>query len=148
MFALSRKALGRCVNKAVPVSLVGIFNYDGAQVRFSSHKSLTRWMLHELSFKVKDNKIKKYFLKLMTLCFLQDHYHKMIELSSEARTAYEVMVSSLEQSDQAEAEQAVNSEEELQISSMAEEAEPSPESTHPEDPEYCKLLFIQCDPRR
>ncbi|XP_037536830.1 selenocysteine insertion sequence-binding protein 2 [Nematolebias whitei] len=31
VFALSRKALGRCVNKAVPVSLVGIFNYDGAQ---------------------------------------------------------------------------------------------------------------------
>lgn len=34
MFALSRKALGHCVNKAVPVSLVGIFNYDGAQVSF------------------------------------------------------------------------------------------------------------------
>lgn len=34
VFALSRKALGRCVNKAVPVSLVGIFNYDGAQVGF------------------------------------------------------------------------------------------------------------------
>lgn len=32
VFALSRKSLGRCVNKAVPVSLVGIFNYDGAQV--------------------------------------------------------------------------------------------------------------------
>lgn len=37
MFALSRKALGRCVNKVVPVSLVGIFNYDGAQV---SHREL------------------------------------------------------------------------------------------------------------
>ncbi|XP_028314314.1 selenocysteine insertion sequence-binding protein 2-like isoform X2 [Gouania willdenowi] len=58
VFALSRKVLGRCVNKAVPVSLVGIFNYDGAQ----------------------------------------DYYHKMIELSSEARMAYEVMVSSPEQS--------------------------------------------------
>lgn len=32
VFALSRKSLGRCVNKAVPVSLVGIFNFDGAQV--------------------------------------------------------------------------------------------------------------------
>lgn len=32
VFALSRKTLGRCVNKVVPVSLVGIFNYDGAQV--------------------------------------------------------------------------------------------------------------------
>ncbi|RVE67787.1 hypothetical protein OJAV_G00085100 [Oryzias javanicus] len=57
VFALSRKALGHCVNKAVPVSLVGIFNYDGAQ----------------------------------------DHYHKMIELSAEARKAYEVLVSSLEE---------------------------------------------------
>ncbi|XP_061836375.1 selenocysteine insertion sequence-binding protein 2 [Nerophis lumbriciformis] len=57
IFALSRKALGRCVNKMVPVSLVGVFNYDGAQ----------------------------------------DYYHKMIELSSEARRAYEVMLSSVEQ---------------------------------------------------
>ncbi|GAA6218700.1 selenocysteine insertion sequence-binding protein 2 isoform X1 [Lates japonicus] len=97
VFALSRKALGRCVNKAVPVSLVGIFNYDGAQ----------------------------------------DYYHKMIELSSEARRAYEVMVLSLEQTDQAEAEaeaeaeQGVNTEEEL--------AEPSPDTTQPEEPEYIKI---------
>ncbi|KAK7934358.1 hypothetical protein WMY93_005254 [Mugilogobius chulae] len=34
IFALSRRALGRCVNKVVPVSLVGIFNFDGAQVSF------------------------------------------------------------------------------------------------------------------
>uniref|UniRef100_A0A3P8VKX1 SECIS binding protein 2 n=1 Tax=Cynoglossus semilaevis TaxID=244447 RepID=A0A3P8VKX1_CYNSE len=56
VFALSRKTLGRCVNKAVPISVVGIFNYDGAQ----------------------------------------DFYQQMIALSSEARTAYEVMLSSLE----------------------------------------------------
>ncbi|XP_056231892.1 selenocysteine insertion sequence-binding protein 2-like [Seriola aureovittata] len=99
VFALSRKALGRCLNKAVPVSLVGIFNYDGAQ----------------------------------------DYYHKMIELSSEARRAYEVMVSSLEQTGQTEAEQAVNMEEELQISSLAEEAVPSPDTTQPEEPEYIKI---------
>nr|XP_046241349.1 selenocysteine insertion sequence-binding protein 2-like [Scatophagus argus] len=99
VFALSRKALGRCVNKAVPVSLVGIFNYDGAQ----------------------------------------DFYHKMIELSSEARRAYEVMVSSLEQTGQAEAEQGVNTEEELQDSSPAEEAEPSPDVTPSEEPEYIKI---------
>ncbi|XP_019731729.1 selenocysteine insertion sequence-binding protein 2 isoform X3 [Hippocampus comes] len=54
VFALSRRALGRCVNKMVPVSLVGIFNYDGAQ----------------------------------------DYYHQMIELSSEARRAYEEMLAS------------------------------------------------------
>ena len=33
VFALGRKALGRCVNKLVPVSVVGIFNYFGAEVR-------------------------------------------------------------------------------------------------------------------
>ncbi|PNI74974.1 SECISBP2L isoform 2, partial [Pan troglodytes] len=31
VFALGRKALGRCVNKLVPVSVVGIFNYFGAE---------------------------------------------------------------------------------------------------------------------
>ncbi|KAM7415804.1 hypothetical protein PAMA_018049 [Pampus argenteus] len=98
VFGLSRKALGRCVNKAVPVSLVGIFNYDGAQ----------------------------------------DYYHKMIELSSEARKAYEVMVSSLEQSDQSEAEQAANIEE-LQINSLSLAVEPDHDTTEPEKPEYIKI---------
>ncbi|XP_034728540.1 selenocysteine insertion sequence-binding protein 2-like isoform X2 [Etheostoma cragini] len=99
VFALSRKALGRCVNKAVPVSLVGIFNYDGAQ----------------------------------------DIYHKMIELSSEARKAYEVMVLSLEQTGQAEVEESVDVEKELHISSLAEEPEPGPDATQPEEPEYIKI---------
>ena len=36
VFALGRKALGRAVNKLVPVSVVGIFNYDGAQVSSNS----------------------------------------------------------------------------------------------------------------
>ncbi|XP_008292375.1 selenocysteine insertion sequence-binding protein 2 [Stegastes partitus] len=99
VFALSRKALGRCVNKAVPVSLVGIFNYDGAQ----------------------------------------NHYHKMIELSSEARRAYEVMVSSLEQTDPAEAELEAHNEE-LQISSLAEEPEAGTDTAEPpEEPEYIKI---------
>lgn len=96
VFALSRKTLGRCVNKAVPVSLVGIFNYDGAQ----------------------------------------DYYHKMIELSSEARTAYEVMVSSLEQRSPAEAEQDA---EELHINNTAEEPKPGPGDTQPEEPEYIQI---------
>uniref|UniRef100_A0A452UMP8 SECIS binding protein 2 n=1 Tax=Ursus maritimus TaxID=29073 RepID=A0A452UMP8_URSMA len=34
VFALNRKALGRSLNKAVPVSVVGIFSYDGAQDQF------------------------------------------------------------------------------------------------------------------
>ncbi|KAM4616970.1 selenocysteine insertion sequence-binding protein 2-like isoform 2-T2 [Polymixia lowei] len=86
VFALSRKALGRCVNKAVPVSLVGIFNYDGAQ----------------------------------------DFYHQMIELSSEARRAYEVMVDNLELTGQTEPDQEENPSTEL---------EPGPDATQPEDPE-------------
>ncbi|XP_028980667.2 selenocysteine insertion sequence-binding protein 2 isoform X2 [Esox lucius] len=84
VFALSRKGLGRCVNKAVPVSLVGIFNYDGAQ----------------------------------------DHYHKMIELSSEARRAYEVMIENLELKSEGALE---NTEGQLSTETL------------PEEPEYIKL---------
>ncbi|XP_053152564.1 selenocysteine insertion sequence-binding protein 2 isoform X2 [Hemicordylus capensis] len=56
VFALNRKALGRCVNKAVPVSVVGVFSYDGAQ----------------------------------------DYFHKMVELTMEARLAYKEMIAALE----------------------------------------------------
>uniref|UniRef100_A0A8C1LZH9 SECIS binding protein 2 n=1 Tax=Cyprinus carpio TaxID=7962 RepID=A0A8C1LZH9_CYPCA len=86
VFALSRKALGRCVNKAVPVSLVGIFNYDGAQ----------------------------------------DHYHKMIELSADARKAYEVMIANLEAASPEEEEE-------------QQEVEPSREPSGTEEPEYIKI---------
>ncbi|XP_041643776.1 selenocysteine insertion sequence-binding protein 2-like [Cheilinus undulatus] len=41
VFALGRKALGRCVNKLVPVSVVGIFNYSGAEDLFNRLVSLT-----------------------------------------------------------------------------------------------------------
>uniref|UniRef100_A0A8C3PSI6 SECIS binding protein 2 n=1 Tax=Calidris pygmaea TaxID=425635 RepID=A0A8C3PSI6_9CHAR len=57
VFALNRKTLGRCVNKAVPVSVVGIFSYDGAQ----------------------------------------DHFHRMVQLTTEARKAYKDMVAALEE---------------------------------------------------
>ncbi|XP_056603222.1 selenocysteine insertion sequence-binding protein 2-like isoform X2 [Triplophysa dalaica] len=86
VFALSRKALGRCVNKAVPVSLVGIFNYDGAQ----------------------------------------DHYHKMIELSAEARKAYEVMIANLDTSSQEQLEEQL-------------EVETSEEPSGTEEPDYIKV---------
>ncbi|KAG7481596.1 hypothetical protein MATL_G00068390 [Megalops atlanticus] len=89
VFALSRKALGRCVNKAVPVSLVGIFNYDGAQ----------------------------------------DHYHKMIELSSQARKAYEVMIANVEKSLQDQQES--HADEQNSHSTV--------DSTESEEPEYIKI---------
>uniref|UniRef100_A0A4X2KSG5 SECIS binding protein 2 n=1 Tax=Vombatus ursinus TaxID=29139 RepID=A0A4X2KSG5_VOMUR len=41
VFALNRKALGRSVNKVVPVSVVGIFSYDGAQDQFRKMIELT-----------------------------------------------------------------------------------------------------------
>nr|XP_023673095.1 selenocysteine insertion sequence-binding protein 2-like [Paramormyrops kingsleyae] len=41
VFALGRKALGRCVNKLVPVSVVGIFNFSGAEELFHKLVSLT-----------------------------------------------------------------------------------------------------------
>ncbi|XP_060739274.1 selenocysteine insertion sequence-binding protein 2-like isoform X1 [Tachysurus vachellii] len=90
VFALSRKSLGRCVNKAVPVSLVGIFNYDGAQ----------------------------------------DHYHKMIELTSQARKAYEVMIGNVEVSLQ---EQPGEEDETPQ------HMEPPLDTPEAEEPEYIKI---------
>uniref|UniRef100_A0A8C6T0T9 SECIS binding protein 2 like n=1 Tax=Neogobius melanostomus TaxID=47308 RepID=A0A8C6T0T9_9GOBI len=41
VFALGRKALGRCVNKLVAVSVVGIFNYSGAEALFNQLVGLT-----------------------------------------------------------------------------------------------------------
>ncbi|XP_006902628.1 PREDICTED: selenocysteine insertion sequence-binding protein 2 [Elephantulus edwardii] len=41
VFALNRRALGRSLNKAVPVSVVGIFSYDGAQDQFHKMVKLT-----------------------------------------------------------------------------------------------------------
>ncbi|KAM6160171.1 selenocysteine insertion sequence-binding protein 2 [Erethizon dorsatum] len=41
VFALNRKALGRSLNKTVPVSVVGIFSYDGAQDQFHKMVELT-----------------------------------------------------------------------------------------------------------
>lgn len=49
----------------------------------------------------------------------QDFYHKMIELSSEARIAYEVMLLNLEQT-------------------TAEEIKTSSDDAQPEEPEYSK----------
>ncbi|XP_034265924.1 selenocysteine insertion sequence-binding protein 2 isoform X1 [Pantherophis guttatus] len=65
VFALNRKDLGHCVNKLVPVSVVGIFSYDGAQ----------------------------------------DHFHKMVELTMEARLAYKEMISTLEKESSEEIKQ-------------------------------------------
>lgn len=70
--------------------------------------------------------------KFLFFFYPQDIYHKMIELSSEARRAYEVMVSNLEQTNQSE--EMVNSDEELQFSSLAEKSE----DTQLEEPEFSK----------
>lgn len=51
----------------------------------------------------------------------QDHYHKMIELSAEARKAYEVMIANLETSSEEQ--------EELEV-------ETSEEPSGTEEPEY------------
>ena len=59
----------------------------------------------------------------------------MIELSSEARKAYEVMVSSLEQTNQSDAEQAAN----IEINELSLSEEPDPNTTQQEEPEYSKL---------
>ncbi|XP_037020625.2 selenocysteine insertion sequence-binding protein 2 isoform X2 [Artibeus jamaicensis] len=63
VFALNRKALGRSLNKAVPVSVVGIFSYDGAQGTSPVHSLLSK-----------------------------DQFHKMVELTMAAREAYKTML--------------------------------------------------------
>lgn len=52
VFALGRKALGRCVNKLVPVSVVGIFNYSGAEVRQCHHRKRSFTFFHSTSLDV------------------------------------------------------------------------------------------------
>ncbi|CAL8348116.1 unnamed protein product [Lota lota] len=100
VFALSRKALGRCVNKAVPVSLVGIFNYDGAQ----------------------------------------DFYHQMIELSSEARKAYEEMLERVEVMEQTEEVEEENPGQQRLRPGAAPPPPPQVEEVEEvEEPEYIKL---------
>lgn len=70
----------------------------------------------------------------------QDIYHKMIEMSSEARRAYEVMVSNLEQSGLTDVEQEVTIEGELQVDSLSEEADTCFEHKQPEEAEYSRSL--------
>lgn len=64
----------------------------------------------------------------------------MIELSSEARRAYEVMVSNLEQSGLTDVEQEATIEGELQVNSLSEEADTCSEHKQPEEAEYSKSL--------
>ncbi|KAM9251136.1 LOW QUALITY PROTEIN: selenocysteine insertion sequence-binding protein 2 [Cariama cristata] len=101
VFALNRKALGRCVNKAVPVSVVGIFSYDGAQ----------------------------------------DHFHRMVQLTTEARKAYKDMIAALEE----EAEgglketQASISTTEYEKNGLSETGKTSPKSSDEDVPNYIKI---------
>lgn len=59
VFALCRSSLGRAVNKIVPVSVVGVFNHNGAEVRCS--RTLPKVILPSLTCQKKNyskNKIK------------------------------------------------------------------------------------------
>lgn len=62
---------------------------------------------------------------------LQDHYHKMIELSSEARRAYEVMIENLELTSQEEQE---NQADQLSTGTLSS----PPACSETEEPEYSK----------
>ena len=49
VFALGRKSLGKAVNKLVPISVVGIFDYSGAEVRTCKKLiNKSNWYLHYL----------------------------------------------------------------------------------------------------
>ncbi|XP_043828846.1 selenocysteine insertion sequence-binding protein 2 [Dromiciops gliroides] len=100
VFALNRKALGRSVNKVVPVSVVGIFSYDGAQ----------------------------------------DQFHKMIELTMEARQAYKVMLSTLKEENEAlEMENPISPLLTPQSESCSSEHSKTADKTKEEEPNYIKI---------
>ncbi|XP_040210992.1 selenocysteine insertion sequence-binding protein 2 [Rana temporaria] len=100
VFALNRKALGRCVNKAVPVSVVGIFSYDGAQ----------------------------------------DHFHKLNELTMQARQAYNDMICSLQEQQKEDTEDGDEVESVLE-NNQHKPVEVNAESTadEAEEPNYIKV---------
>ncbi|XP_072137768.1 selenocysteine insertion sequence-binding protein 2 isoform X2 [Mobula birostris] len=111
VFALSRRALGRCVNKAVPVSVVGIFSYDGAENQF----------------------------------------HQMVELTEEARKAYQEMLNALEQELKADGANSVEPSRSVSEENTIELDSKNPSSfTEPSEPEYVTtwktLLKRQCNP--
>ncbi|XP_059825879.1 selenocysteine insertion sequence-binding protein 2-like isoform X1 [Hypanus sabinus] len=111
VFALSRRALGRCVSKAVPVSVVGIFSYDGAENQF----------------------------------------HQMVELTEEARKAYQEMLNALEQELKADGANSVEPSCNVSEENTIELDSKSPSSfTEPSEPEYITtwktLLKSQCNP--
>ncbi|XP_051876254.1 selenocysteine insertion sequence-binding protein 2-like isoform X2 [Pristis pectinata] len=110
VFALSRRALGRCVNKAVPVSVVGIFSYDGAENQF----------------------------------------HQMVELTEEARKAYQEMLNALEQEIRADEGNSVEPLCNLSEESTSALDSMTPQSfTEPSEPEYVttwrNLLKRECN---
>ncbi|XP_043920246.1 selenocysteine insertion sequence-binding protein 2 [Protopterus annectens] len=102
IFALNRKFLGHCVKKAVPVTVVGIFSYDGAE----------------------------------------NYFHKMVELTTDARKAYEDMIASSEQQD----DQTEDTKEPVESLSRQSEDTAVSSSTiisrsyaEPDEPEYMKI---------
>lgn len=62
----------------------------------------------------------------------QDHYHKMIELTAQARKAYEVMITSLEGSSQ---------EQPGEENETQQHMEPPLEPPEAEEPEYSKMYL-------
>ena len=53
VYALNRRKMGGILRKKVPVSIVGIFSYDGAEVVYECHislKTLNIFSIHILYF--------------------------------------------------------------------------------------------------
>lgn len=116
VFALGRKALGRCVNKLVPVSVVGIFNYSGAEASFfycvlsvdddSGNNELD---LYSALLGAQSTLRSIYYscshcrpVKCLSLR-PQGLFNRLVSLTEEARKAYKDMVSALEQEQAEEA---------------------------------------------
>lgn len=79
VFALGRRAMGRAVSKLVPVSIIGIFDYSGAEARLVKRCSIWNVRIRVALCDYKDNNAivvlsKIYRAYLILLC---DNHHNM-----------------------------------------------------------------------
>ena len=81
VFALTRQHMGRIMKKKVPISAVGIFSYDGAEVGIFIALVHTLWVVAGVT------------RAIISSLPLQRYYKPLLELVEEARQKYQILLS-------------------------------------------------------
>ena len=81
VFALTRQHMGRIMKKKVPISAVGIFSYDGAEVGIFIALVHTFWVVAGVT------------RAIISSLPLQRYYKPLLELVEEARQKYQILLS-------------------------------------------------------